>query len=111
MQPSLGNVNAADGAEEESQINFMFTINKEEIPTPSFGNFLHSKAARIQLNRDFIGADCKVVELKVIAVTKDKLPSLVAYKKYDINQHLQPRPVNPHHDDVIVSTHGVHAKD
>ena len=53
----------------------MFTINKEEIPTPFFGNFLLSKSARIQLSRDFIGADCEVVELKVIAVVKDKLPS------------------------------------
>ena len=45
----------------------------------------------ITLSRENLGADCKVVELKVIAVTKDKLPSEVAYKRYEIKEGLAPK--------------------
>ena len=73
----------------------MFTLNKGEIPTPFSGEFqLDKGGAVITLTRERIGADCKVVELKVIAITEGKLPSEVAYRKYEINERLQPKPLD-----------------
>jgi len=66
-------------------------MNKEEIPTP-FAGFRPDPTGQILLSKEFIGADCKVVELKVIAVTEGKLPSEVAYKRYEIKEGMAPKP-------------------
>mmetsp|Transcript_6951 Transcript_6951/g.8360 ORF Transcript_6951/g.8360 Transcript_6951/m.8360 type:complete len:85 (+) Transcript_6951:806-1060(+) len=79
----------------------MYTLNKEEIPTPHAGNFLSDKHAKIILTKELIGADCKVVELKVIAVTKDKLPSEVAYRRYEMKEELRPKDVQREEDRII----------
>lgn len=52
--------------------------------------FLLDKNARIPLTKEVLGPDCKVAELKVIAVTRDKMPSEVAYKRYELRGNLQP---------------------
>ena len=87
--------------EESKQVNFMYTLNKEEIPTPHSGQFLFDKDARITLSKELIGADCKVVELKVIAVTRDKLPSEVAYKRYEIREGLGPKAIEQEEENII----------
>jgi len=79
----------------------MFTINKEEIPTPFEGQILNDKDARITLSKELIGADCKFVEIKVIAVTQEKLPSEVAYKRYEIREGLNPKPIQQEEDRII----------
>lgn len=82
---------AADKTEEnKKQVSFVYTINKEEIPTP-FSGFRSDPTGRILLSKELIGADCKVVELKVIAVKEGRLPSEVAYRRYEINESLQPK--------------------
>lgn len=45
------------------------------------------------LSKELIGADCKHVELKVIAVTEGKLPSEIAHREYVIREDLDPKPV------------------
>lgn len=70
----------------------MYTLNQEEIPTPYSGNFLYDKSARIILSKEALGVNCKVVELKVIAVAKDQMPSVIAYKRYDMKEGLRTKP-------------------
>ena len=83
-------------------MNFMFTLNAEEIPTPYSGEFLRDQGgAQITLTRELLGPDCKEVILKVIAVTKDKLPSEVAYKRYTIKEGLAKKPVTGEEDRII----------
>ena len=63
--------------------------------------------ARIIFSKERIGIDCKVVELKVIAVTQGKLPSEVAYRKYEIREGLAPKPVSHDHNAAIIPIIGI----
>ena len=48
--------------------------------------------------REALGTNCKFVELKVIAVATDQMPSEVAYHRYEMREHLRPRPPLEHRD-------------
>ena len=69
----------------------MLTLNQEEIPTPFSGMFFRDKEAWIELSPELIGPNCSVVELKVIAVAENKMPSEVAFKRYELKADIQPK--------------------
>ena len=88
----------------------MFTLNQPEIPTPFSGQgLLDQGGARIKLSKELLGDDCKVVELKVIAVTEGKMPSEVAYRKYEIREGMPPKPVNEDPTNAIIAVVGIQA--
>jgi hypothetical protein len=70
--------------EKPAQINFFYTLNKDEIPTPFSGTYYHP-GAKLTLNKELLGAAVQV-ELKVIAVQEGTLPSEVAYRCYKVKE-------------------------
>jgi hypothetical protein len=74
------------------QINFFYTLNKDEIPTPFSGEFYH-QGAKLHLTKEVIGAETTQVELKVIAVQEGTLPSEVAYRCYKVKEGVSPQEI------------------
>lgn len=77
-------------------------MNSTEIPTPYTGEYVSGKNARFTLS-SIIKGDCKVVELKVIAIAKDRMPSEVSYKRYELRHGIQPKKVQQEDSIVQVS--------
>ena len=98
----LGEDSSAQKGEENSQIKFHFTLNKDEVPTPFSGEF-YDKNRKIVLSKELLGEDCKIVEIKVIAIQDKKLPSEVAYKRYELNERLQPKEIGRDEEGIIAA--------
>ena len=81
------------------QINLVFTLNKDEIPTPFSGTFYHPGAG-LKLTKELVG-DADKVELKVIAVQEGSLPSEVAYKCFRIKEGTRLHIVAQTHDAML----------
>lgn len=91
VNPTFGEL---DENNKPKQINYFYTLNKDEIPTP-FSNTYYHPGAKLTLSKELLGNDVTQVELKVIAVQEGVFPSEVAYKCYKIKEGAKLHKVEP----------------
>ena len=82
----------------EREVDFLFTINTERIPTPILSPLLPEEKGiqgggkRLKLSKEFVanelGQACTKLDVKVIAVAPGLIPSEVAQHFYELKAGL-----------------------